>query len=353
MAKKEEKYVLYDDLFDYLSYESVRENKLLRQLYSNLDIENETSFLELDEKEKRVKGLIGKLLNGDIKELLTDKTLDKKVLIKNIEDVFNKQRAIISRSDEAFVNGYFPVPEELDYDYKKSNKKGKEPANKPKGKQCNFDEFVQAVEAVSDVSFELGYLDSLLDTNRLFESVKPNKMNSHIKQFRKSIEEAFSKLKKADMQKLLGSLEKVVGKNATFNQSYILNEYSRRLREILNSLQSTDNKKFKEARKSKIAGYTVDVKKRNENLTLNNKFVSSTPKMEEYDRNKQYSASQLISYFKADGQSIIDFIDKHFNTNILNNFFEEFKDIKTDDLPRYVERTNKLKILYSIHIFLI
>lgn len=382
MAKKKQKFILYEDLMDYLKYESVRiKNEKLNGLFKNLSIALETSEYSLSEKQRKAKDLIEKLTKEEISdlfgELLSEKKYDKKELVDSINKEFEKIRSELLRNDDAFSEGYsgfvdgfeFEGDEGFGFEPTVSPKKNKiinlfsHKRKDSKEEFCNFDEFIETLEIIQGKNPELQNLLYSLDISSIDTYVKSNRVNQTVNSYRRYLERAFSKLTKKDLQFLLSSLQKTYGKNTSFNKNFIINEYSRRLKDKLQSIsqgneyEELSKQKKKPAKfETKTAGYTVEVKKldpnnKKEEIKDNNKYVStSTEKKEpkikvgtiQQVNDSDVTSSDIINYFKADGQSIIAFIDRNFNTRILDNFFEEFKNIKTDDMSKYVEKTNKL-----------
>ncbi len=189
----------------------------------------------------------------------------------------------------------------------KSNKKIN--SNNDSTKFCNYNQFIKALKDISSSSLELRNLYELLEASDSTKNIKENKIDSYVKDYKKSVDEAINNLPFSDWDLIYKQLYENEKKNYNVNIKFILNEYSRRLKE---KLLSNVNKDVKENKKN--------------------------TKSEEKVSNKKFER------FKNDnGMSIIKFIDINFDTNLLNNFFKGFDNIVlTDNISSYIEETNKL-----------
>lgn len=428
-SKNNQRFIGYSELFDeFLDYEVYRTNETLQKLYENLNFMDVTDTYTLSMMQEEALKLLNNLKESDIEVLLDRYRFNKKYLINSVKEEFRRKEGELSKIEQSIEDEYdlddsleenYEDDSEYTYDRTSSNlqnrtkvkRKGLSKISilpkKEKQNFCNYDQFMDALTNVKDRSKELGDLFDYLDLSSIDEIVRKNRINSVAKIYRRSVEKAFSFLKKSDVDAINNYLEFIYGKGISYKQKYILNEFTNRLKERFNSLSSRqsfgtfDNpysdddhysfeeesqdtwanthgsqnlssapsssmRKFKSTKpiisnkeSSKFrtvqknlgtAGYTTDVSTFDPNFDKTSKFVSSSTSKEYKSApvgmfktpNVEMTGEQLRSFFKSDGTSVIDYIDREFGTNIAKNFFEQFKDIKTDDIRKYVDRTNQL-----------
>ena len=202
------------------------------------------------------------------------------------------------------------------------NKKNKETLNEENNKIefCDFKQFMKTLKEVSSESSSLKELCDALEIGNDDFASRIENAKSFLKECRRNVVAAFSKLNHHDTSLLYDKLKELNNRELSYNINFIANEHQKMLKKKLSNSNITTTTNKDENHKSK--------KEKQENIP--------TVKM----------SSDFVK-----GLSVIDYIDYNFETNIIERFTQEMKNIDTDNLSEYIEKTNRLidRVLFETY----